>query len=94
MTTEELKPIEIEPDVTEVQYEEYLSEIYGDVDICGMPFDSGRALKELDPTAFRCGLVDYESGLESKWKCPICELEYDTEEDAAECLECCREDND
>lgn len=42
----------------ESAYEEFLNEIYGVVTICGMEFDSGHALKELDPIAFRCGVAD------------------------------------
>ena len=41
-------------------YEEYLTEIYGTVSVCGMEYDAGRALRELDPTAFRCGMSEYE----------------------------------
>lgn len=33
------------------------------VQIAGMTFQTSRALKELDPTAFRCGEVDYIDSL-------------------------------
>ena len=43
---------------TEEAYEESLNEIYGEVEICGMSFQAGSALKDLDPIAFRCGNAD------------------------------------
>lgn len=41
----------------------YLDEVYGDVEICGMTYNAGDALKEVDPTAYRCGMNDYLDGL-------------------------------
>ena len=41
----------------ERDFEELLGEIYGTVEICGYTFDAGRALKELDPIAFREGML-------------------------------------
>lgn len=46
--------------MTDEQYEEALNEMYGEVSICGMTFNAGHALKELDPIAFNCGKADYE----------------------------------
>lgn len=43
----------------ERQYEELLGEIYDTVEICGHTFDAGRALKELDPIAFREDMLAY-----------------------------------
>jgi hypothetical protein len=43
---------------TEEAYEETLNELYGEVEICGMSFQAGSALKELDPIAFQCGNAD------------------------------------
>ena len=31
----------------------------GPVSVCGMNFDPSRILRELDPTAYNCGLADY-----------------------------------
>lgn len=36
-----------------------LGDSYGTVSVCGYEFDAGYALRELDPTAFRCGLLDW-----------------------------------
>ena len=41
------------------QYDEMLSEIYGEVEICGLKYDAARALKEIDPIAYRCGFNDW-----------------------------------
>lgn len=82
----------IEIEMTEEQYRDLLDEIYGDVEVCGMTFSSGRALQELDPVAFRCGLSDYSSE-NQRWKCGECDEEFDNEDDAEaccapECSEC------
>lgn len=69
----------------EQEYEDMLNDTYGTVDICGMTFDQGTVLKELDPTAFRCGLADEEI----QYGCGECDTVYD-EEDEAE--ECCKEE--
>ncbi len=70
----------IEHEITDEEYIEELNEIYGEVEICGMTFDAGRALKELDPTAFDCGKSDL-----MKWECSECGAVYDEEDDAEEC---------
>lgn len=44
----------------EERYEETLRELYGDVNVCGMEMDAVRVLKEMDPTAYRCGVNDWE----------------------------------
>jgi hypothetical protein len=50
-------------DDTDDAYEEMLDEIYGDrngtINICGMQYSPGRALKEIDPVAFRIGKSEY-----------------------------------
>jgi uncharacterized protein YjaG (DUF416 family) len=76
---------EIEFEISDEAYRDLLDEIYGDVTICGMKFSSGRALQELDPIAFNCGKVDYESGEPSKWVCEACAEEFDSEHEANEC---------
>ncbi len=76
---------EIEFEMSDDDYRDMLDELYGDVEICGMKFNSGYALKELDPTAFRCGKSDYESEQPSKWECGECGDEHDDEHDAEDC---------
>ena len=46
---------------TDDEYDEMLDEVYGDVEICGMTYSSSRALKLLDPVAYRCAKNDFES---------------------------------
>ncbi len=43
----------------EQRYQDFLDELYGEKTICGFKFTSGRALRNLSPTDFRCGLVDW-----------------------------------
>lgn len=52
--------------LTEREYIDRLDECYDSVMICGMSYSAGRALSEVDPTAFRCGKGDYESELQSE----------------------------
>lgn len=52
-----------EIDVEEA-YREALTAAYGEtVSIAGIEFDVARALEELDPIGFRCGVADYESAM-------------------------------
>ena len=53
-------------DISSDEYQEFLNEIHGDVTICGMTYGQGDALEALDPVAFRCGLGDYESEIQSE----------------------------
>lgn len=45
----------------EERYEEMLNDIYDTVNVCGYNYSAGSALKELDPTAFRCGCSDWSA---------------------------------
>lgn len=54
--SDELTAIDLES-----RYDDMLDEIYPDCEIAGMSFCTSRALKELDPTAYRCGMSDWES---------------------------------
>lgn len=40
-------------------YEEYLDEVFGTVKICDFVYTAGYALKEIDPIAFRNGMLDW-----------------------------------
>jgi len=87
-----MKPVkEIEPDVSDEEYEDYLNDLFGEVYVCGTNYDSGRLLKEIDPVAFRCGKSDYESGLNVRYACAECDGEYD---DLSEAEECCEEEEE
>jgi hypothetical protein len=55
-----------EVSLSDSEYVDYLDDVYGDVQVCGMTFGSGSLLQDADPTAFRCGKGDYESELQSE----------------------------
>lgn len=65
MNTKLLKQIttNLTPLDTEELYANMLDECYGEAEIAGYTFSTSRALKELDPTAFRCGENDYIDSL-------------------------------
>lgn len=48
------------------EYRDMLDDAYGDVTICGMTYSAGRALEACDPVAFRIGMGDYESEIQSE----------------------------
>ena len=74
-------------ELTEEEFEEILNETYGTVEICGQTRDAGTVLKEIDPTAFNCGMADEPE----QWKCTECNSIYDSEEEAEEC---CKEEEE
>jgi len=76
---------EIEAEVTEDEYQEILDDMFPEVVIGGLSWTAGYVIREMDPTAFRCGKVDYEDTLDRKWKCLECGEEHDTEEEAQDC---------
>lgn len=53
-------------DISNDEYMEFLDEAYGTVTICGMEYNAGTALEACDPVAFRCGLGDYESEIQTE----------------------------
>ena len=60
-TQEVLDYIADEDDIDESGYDAELDELYDEVNICGYTYDASYALKEIDPTAYRCGLADWRS---------------------------------
>ena len=50
-----------EDDIDESEYDDFLNECYGEVNICGYEYQAAYALKEVDPTAYRCGCADWYS---------------------------------
>jgi chaperonin cofactor prefoldin len=74
----ELDTFELDVDDYEDQYQEVLDSD-GPVIIAGMKFVPSYALKELDPTAYRCGLVDYVDSLEKEDDPKYQELEEELE---------------
>lgn len=47
------------------RYDQMLDECNDEVEICGMTYAPSRALYNVDPIAYRCGLNDWLSFLES-----------------------------
>ncbi len=45
----------------EYMYEDMLDDCYDTIDICGMQYNAGRALRLIDEIAFRCGCSDWSS---------------------------------
>ena len=70
-------------EITEEEYEDYVTEVYGDIDVCGYSYPAGQVLREIDPTAFRCGIAD----MPEVWICGECGEEYETEDEANECCQ-------
>ena len=75
----ELDNFEIDPDDYTEQYDDFLNE-EGTVRVAGLEFDPAQIVKELDPTAYRCGLVDYVDGIEKSDVKEYQELEEELEE--------------
>jgi hypothetical protein len=42
-------------------FDNYLDEVYGSFEVCGITIPASIILRECDPTAYRCYLNDYES---------------------------------
>lgn len=43
-------------------YNEYLDDLFGEVDIAGFKWNTSYAFKEIDPTGYRCGMSDWLDG--------------------------------
>jgi hypothetical protein len=46
------------------RYDDMLDDCFGDVKILNMLYYTSRALKDVDPIAYRCGFSDYTATLE------------------------------
>lgn len=44
------------------RYDEMLDDCYGYVNVCEYQYNTSRALRELDPIAYRCGFLDWLDG--------------------------------
>jgi len=77
-----VNPIEWYPDDSE--FEDELNEIFGEVTICGYKYGQGTVLRELDPIAFNCMVIDSK-----RYQCDDCGCLF---EDFDECNECCGDD--
>ena len=76
---------EYEPEDQEV--EDDLNQRSGEVEVCGMVFESGRILKELDRVAF-----DQYSNDSMRWyQCGVCDKIYRDDDAEEEARECCQQ---
>jgi hypothetical protein len=42
-------------------FDEYLDEVYGTFDVCGITFKASDIMKNCDPVAYRCYQADFRS---------------------------------
>ena len=76
----------------ETNYAEMLNES-GPVEIGGLSYDHAVAFEAVDPIAYRCGLVDYQSALEwDDWTENHEWIEDEDEDEDESCEDCARED--
>ena len=75
----EIYSFEIDPDDFIDQYEECLNS-EGEVKVAGLTFYPADIIKELDPTAYRCGLNDYVDGIDKSEVKEYQRLEEELEE--------------
>lgn len=69
----EIDSFEIDPDDYEDQYCEMIDE-GGPVRIGSLEYTASYVLREIDPTAYRCGLLDYVDNIEIDYDPKYCEL--------------------
>jgi predicted ribosome quality control (RQC) complex YloA/Tae2 family protein len=75
----EIDTFELDVDDYEDQYCECLDE-EGPVKVAGLTFDVSTIIRELDPTAYRCGLNDYVDSIEKEETEEYKKLEEELEE--------------
>lgn len=74
----EIDSFELDIDDYVEQYEEALNS-EGEVKVAGLTFYPADIIKELDPTAYRCGLNDYVDGIDKGNDDKFIELEDELE---------------
>lgn len=74
----EMDSFEIE--VSDSDYDDYLDEVNGEVEVCGMSYSASNVLKNVDPIAYRCGKSDYADSLDKEDQEEYKELESELED--------------
>jgi predicted nucleic acid-binding Zn-ribbon protein len=74
-----MKGFELNPDDYEDSYREAI-DLAGDLELCGMTYNRSYALMRLDPTAYRCGLLDFVDSMEKEEDPQYKEMEEGMEE--------------
>lgn len=65
--------------MSEDEYEEFITDLYGQFCVVSSCFDAGRILRELDPIAFDCGISD-----DMRWHCTEIDEVFDDYDDAVD----------
>lgn len=55
-----------EIDLSDQEYGDYIDDNYGEVNVAGLTFCASRVIQECDPVAWRCGMGERESELQSE----------------------------
>ena len=81
--------IELDPDDYEDQFDESLDESIPEIEIGYLTYSPSHVLKNVDPTAYRCSLIDFVDSLDVEDSEQYIELQYeiDSLEDAIDDLE-------
>ena len=74
----------IEYEMDDDEFQDYLDDLYGGIDVCGKKYYAGFVWRKIDPVSFRLAKMYYEDD-EDKWACGVCNKEYDTEREAESC---------
>jgi len=84
---EALEAISVDVEVDEEAYDKYLNGIYGEIEVCGLLYMAASVQKEIDPIAYKVGKANFEGDLDEKWGCPLCDAEYEEEDEARWCCQ-------
>lgn len=69
------------------KYNEMLDEVFGEVEIAGLKYQTSRILNLVDETAYRCGFSDWLDGIPEPYKCGECGELFEDESEAEECCQ-------
>lgn len=53
----------IDDNISEEAYDEFLDEVYGDVNFGNLSYSASYVFKKIDPIAYNCGMSDWSSTL-------------------------------
>ena len=77
---QKIETYELNPDDYEKEFDEMLDEVHGEF----MGYSASYILKQVDPTAYRCGLLDYVDSLDvtppDEWDTELSDLLQELEE--------------
>ena len=75
-----MQTYEIDADEHVQDYEDMLHDLHGLVEIGSLTYDPAHVLREVDPTAYRCGLNDYVDSLDKEEEPDYMEVKEELEE--------------